>query len=90
MDFILENYIIIIFVGLFFVFALIGYLIDMLRKTKEEIKKDISEIKPVEIKDIELTKEGIKEIIDTNNSDYKDKNNDADDLLKNYDESITE
>lgn len=90
MDFILENYIIIIFVGLFFVFALIGYLIDMLRKPKEEIKKDISEIKPVEIKDIELPKEGIKEIIDSNNSNSKEKNNDADDLLKNYDESITE
>ena len=44
MDFILENYLIIILVGLFFVFALIGYLIDLLRKDrvpKEYIPKDV-------------------------------------------------
>ena len=90
MDFIIENYMIIILIGLFFVFALIGYLIDMLRNQKEEKKEDTIDIKPVEIKDIELPKEGIKEIIESNNLEYNDKNNDADDLLKNYDESITE
>ena len=36
MNFILDNYIILILIGLFFAFALIGYLIDSLRKPKKE------------------------------------------------------
>ena len=49
MEFILENYIIIIIVGLFFVFALIGYLIDVIRKPSVEDK----EIIPNEIKKVD-------------------------------------
>ena len=53
MDFILENYLLIILVGLFFVFALIGYLIDMLRKSHEIEKENIpNDIKPIEITNI--------------------------------------
>lgn len=48
MNFILENYLVIILVGMFFVFALIGYLIDLLRKDREpkqNIPKDVQMIK---------------------------------------------
>ena len=48
MNFILENYLVIILVGMFFVFALIGYLIDLLRKDREpkqNIQKDVQMIK---------------------------------------------
>ena len=70
MQAILDNYLIIIIVGLFLVFALIGYLIDMLKN------KDISDSNievPKNIEPIEVTK------IENNT------NNDKDDLLKNYD-----
>lgn len=88
MDFITENYLVIILIGLFFVFALIGYLIDMLRNNKVEEKKEtIENIKPIEITDITLPKESLKDVIEANE---KKELNDADDLLKNYDESITE
>ena len=49
MNFILENYLIIVLVGLFFVFALIGYLIDMLRKSNDIKKDEVPNINPVEI-----------------------------------------
>lgn len=88
MEFIIDNYLVIILVGLFFVFALIGYLIDILRKNKETEKEDIPEtIKPVEIKDIELPKESLKDMVETN---VETNSNDADDLLKNYEETISE
>lgn len=55
MKFIIENYLIIILVGLFFAFALIGYLVDMLRKTdsKESNMVINDNISPVEISNIE-------------------------------------
>ena len=74
MDIIKSNYVIIIIVGLFLIFALIGYLIDMLRNVKNDNPK--VEI-PDEIKSVELTK-----VIENNNSNEKDNN--PDDLLKNY------
>lgn len=83
MNFILENYLVIVLVGLFFVFALIGYLIDMLRKSNDVKKEDIPNIKPVEIANIN---DGINNNIDvptiknTNNT-----NTNADELLENYD-----
>lgn len=83
MNFILENYLVIVLVGLFFVFALIGYLIDMLRKSNDVKKEDIPNIKPVEIASIN---DGINNNIDvptitnTNNT-----NTNADELLENYD-----
>lgn len=73
MQAILDNYLIIIIVGLFLVFALIGYLIDMLKN------KDISDSNievPKNIEPIEVTK------IENNANNT---NNDKDDLLKNYD-----
>lgn len=91
MEFILENYMLIIIVGLFFVFALIGYLIDMLRNNDKETKQEIpSTIKPVDIAEIninnttqnqELKKQ--PETVDNGN----EKNN-TDDLLENYDKEL--
>lgn len=74
MQAILDNYLVIIIIGLFLVFALIGYLIDMIKN------KDISDNNievPKNIEPIEVTK--IEN--NTNNAD-----NDKDDLLKNYDD----
>ena len=88
MEFIIENYLVIILLGLFFVFALIGYLIDMFRKNNDDSKEEISNIKPVEVTELNLPKnESLKELVETNS---KKDDNDADELLKNYDESINE
>ena len=73
MQAILDNYLVIIIIGLFLVFALIGYLIDMLKN------KDISDSNievPKNIEPIEVTK------IENNANNT---NNEKDDLLKNYD-----
>ena len=81
MEFIKDNYLLIIIVGLFLIFALIGYLIDMLRyNNKEELKDNI----PNEVKPIELKKD-LDENININ--EEKKETNTEDDLLKNYDEN---
>lgn len=79
MNVILENYLIIVLVGLFFVFALIGYLIDMLRKSNDVKKEDTPNIKPVEITTINSNNIEIPTATDT-----KEENN-PDELLENYD-----
>ena len=83
MNVILENYLIIVLVGLFFVFALIGYLIDMLRSSNTQKKEDILNIKPVEIAKID-SKEEINIEIPTIQSENKEQNT-GDELLENYD-----
>ena len=77
MKFITDNYIIIIAVGLFLIFALIGYLIDMLRNNKEDKTNNSipEEIAPIEVTKIEETKENNTEITLDN----------PDELLENYD-----
>ncbi len=71
MQFFLENYLLIILIGLFFVFALIGYLIDLLRVRPE--KKDVEVRKSSDIKPIEMANINTNEV----------KNN-SDELLNNY------
>ena len=71
MQFFLENYLLIILFGLFFVFALIGYLIDLLRVRPE--KKDVEIRKSSDIKPIEMANINTNEV----------KNN-SDELLNNY------
>lgn len=71
MQFFLENYLLIILIGLFFVFALIGYLIDLLRVRPE--KKDVEIRKSSDIKPIEMANINTNEV----------KNN-SDELLNNY------
>lgn len=76
MELIKNNYIFIIIIGVFLIFALIGYIIDMLRNVNhEESKIEI----PEEIKSIELNK------VINNNINNNTENN-PDDLLKNYEE----
>lgn len=82
MNIILENYLIIVLVGLFFVFALIGYLIDMLRNTNSQKKEDIPNIKPVELANINNDSNNIE--IPTIVSS-KEENTNPDELLENYD-----
>lgn len=81
MQFILENYLLIILIGLFFVFALIGYLIDMLRKGNDESKSNDKE----DIKSVNIAK------LDDIKEESKDKKaDDSDELLKNYEEDKIE
>jgi len=75
MNIILENYLIIIIVGLFFVFALIGYLIDMLRNNNSDNEEIIQSRYIPELKE---------------EKDVNIKQNKGDDLLKNYDETVSE
>lgn len=90
MDFIVENYLVIILVGLFFVFALIGYLVDIIRKNNTVKKENIPEdIKPIEISEIGMPKQE-ETINETTKTEENKENNDADELLKNYDESVSE
>ena len=77
MDFILDNYMIIILIGLFFAFALIGYLIDSLRKPKKETDTII----PEDI--IKITEN--KRINDKIEEPKKEQEND---LLKDYETTI--
>lgn len=90
MEFILENYMLIIIVGLFFVFALIGYLIDMLRKSNNEEKQEIpSTIKPVDIAEINIGDSNNQEnIIQKQDVTIDTKKDNADDLLENYDKEL--
>ncbi len=71
MEFIMENYLIIILVGIFFVFALIGYLIDMARKPKNDETIIPKEIEPIKVTKIEQDEENVE--------------NKEDELLENYD-----
>ncbi len=75
MQFLLENYLLIILIGLFFVFALIGYLIDLLRVRPE--KKDVEVRKSSDIKPLEMAN------IDINQANNNQVNN-KDELLNNY------
>ena len=83
MNVILEKYLIFVLVGLFFVFALIGYLIDMLRNSNIQKKEDIPNIKPVEISKID-SKDTTNIEIPTIQSENKEQNT-GDELLENYD-----
>lgn len=86
MENILQNYMIIILVGLFLIFSLIGYLVDMLRNNRKDNNEvDIPNIKPIEVKKID---EVSSDKIVNNSSGINTK----DDLLENYndDKSVKE
>lgn len=86
MENILQNYMIIILVGLFLIFSLIGYLVDMLRNNRKDNNEvDIPNIKPIEVKKID---EVSSDKIVNNSSEINTK----DDLLENYndDKSVKE
>ena len=83
MEILSENYVIIIIVGAFLIFALIGYLIDMLRNNTKEEDKYQYNIKPIEINDIKVDEEETK--IEEEIPDKKENN--PDELLENYENS---
>lgn len=83
MQIIMDNYLIIIIVGLFFVFALIGYLVDLIKNQKQD--KNSSEIKPIEVPPVELTK--IKNETVNDKISNKEINDNKDDLLEDYNKS---
>lgn len=79
MQTILENYLVIILIGLFLIFALIGYLVDLLKNNKAENENNNipNNITPIEITKIDEKKD---ENVVENNIDNKDE------LLENYNE----
>ena len=82
-----NNYLIIIIVGLFFVFALIGYLIDLLKNNKVDKKEELPNLKPIEVEEEIISAKEITEIpIKKENKEVDE----ADDLLINYDKNINE
>lgn len=82
MENILQNYMIIIIVGAFLIFSLIGYLVDLVRNNRKELDEvDIPNIKPIEVKKIKEVHQD-KEITSVNNNEMNTK----DDLLENYNE----
>lgn len=88
MDFLVNNYIIIILVGLFIVFSLIGYLGETIKKNRTIEKNEIMEdIKPIEDTDIPTEKEivTISDEINTNDKQINININNSDDLLEDYD-----
>ena len=84
-----NNYLIIILIGAFLVFALIGYLIDMLRGVNE--KKHMNVVNE-DIPAIEITKLKVddkkKEKEETEESETAEEKEDPDDLLNNYENDI--
>ena len=76
MEFITENYVIIIIVGSFLVFALIGYLIDMFRNVEKKEEDKVLSVKPIDIVNIE-------EKLDSNDEEKEESDN-PDELLENY------
>lgn len=89
MQFLLDNYIIIIIISTFILFSLIGYLIDTYRNTKDKIDENMLETNQIEIEEIKDTtldndnyKFAGKEEKQDKEETKKDK---GDDLLNNYD-----
>ncbi len=82
MENILQNYMIIIIVGAFLIFSLIGYLVDLVRNNRKELDEvDMPNIKPIEVKKIKEVHQD-KETTSVNNNEMNTK----DDLLENYNE----
>ena len=82
MENILQNYMIIIIVGAFLIFSLIGYLVDLVRNNRKELDEvDMPNIKPIEVKKIKEVHQD-KETTSVNDNEMNTK----DDLLENYNE----
>ncbi len=79
MKFLTDNYLILILIGLFFVFALIGYIIDSFRKPKKE-EEEIPE-------DIKKIQEMIKNK-QTINPEVEKKEEKPQDVLNDYDKEV--
>ena len=84
MKIIIDNIVIIFIIGLFIVFSLIGYLIELIKQSK---KKEVEEIFVEEIHDNNIFEEKetkdnvIKKIEEETKKELKDN---GDDLLNNY------
>ncbi|MBQ3021252.1 MAG: hypothetical protein IJD92_03410 [Bacilli bacterium] len=92
MEFLVDNYIIIIITGLFFVFALIGYLIDMIRNNKEKNKNNLDNSLYEKITDLEV-KDKLQEQVDKIEKEENNKEiilDEADELLESYNNKIDE
>lgn len=83
MQFVLENYLIIILIGLFIVFALIGFLVDMIKNNNNTQRKEL----PRDITPIEVTKINENEIETEEKKNEKIDN--ADELLNNYENDVS-
>ena len=88
MEFIKNNYTIVIFIGLFIVFALIGYIIDILRSNSNSTSEERT-IVPSEVKSIQLDKVlDEEEKVEPEEEKEDKKVDDDDDLLKSYEDEM--
>ena len=83
MQFVIENYLIIILIGLFIVFSLIGFLVDMIKNNNNIEKKEL----PKDITPIEVTKINEKALETEEKKNEKIDN--ADELLSNYENDVS-
>ena len=91
MDFIINNYIIFVIIGAFIIFALIGYIIDTIRKNN--VDNNVSAI-PTEVKFVGQENNSIEQTNNNNpNAEIQSVNitninqNNADDLLNSYNDT---
>lgn len=84
MQFLVDNYIVVIGIGLFILFALVGYLVDSFKniKDKEDTKTDEIELSSNTDPNINKNKESVvkEELLEDSSAKELD-----DDLLYNYD-----
>ena len=87
MNFLLENYLVFVLIGLFLIFALIGYLIDLIRKNNTTNKNDnvnnsINNVSVLNNIPNEITDEKTESIQKVEITNINEKSND--DLLNTY------
>ena len=87
MKFILENYLVFVLIGFFLIFALIGYIIDTLRKNNNENTNNI----PLEVKSLD-TENNMKNLNDNispqiQSVDITNPNINNDELLNSYNDT---
>ena len=82
MEFVKSNYVLIIIIGSFLIFAMLGYLIDMLRNV--DTKKNAPTLpEEVSVNDTINTNNNIND--NSSNEKSNENGNNPDELLENYD-----
>lgn len=91
MQFLIDNYVIIIGIGIFLIFTLIGYLGTVIKNSKNaKIEEEIVVQNIDDSEDFKLYKEDVlNKELPLQETDSKDTIYNGDELLKNYDQNFT-
>lgn len=94
MEFILENYLIFVLIGLFLVFALIGYIIDTVRKNNADnsnngnyIPPQVNEVNENNIQQMNLNPTNMDTNTQIESVNITNINENQDDLLNSYNDT---